>query len=174
MWSPYWEHVKEGWEHRDEPNVLFLFYENFIKVQNIYSIYLTWTRSINRLISLSQDLPGNILKISKFLNKPVNDANLRRLVEHLKIDNFRNNDSVNLRSVVESGFGNANGSSFIRSGKVTADEWPAEYTPEVAARAEKWFQKNLRETTLMFPKWINLSFHIAVFAIKFLIENIWQ
>lgn len=32
LWSPYYEHVKEGWEHRFTPNVLFMFYEDMSKV----------------------------------------------------------------------------------------------------------------------------------------------
>lgn len=32
VYSPYWEHVKEGWEVKNHKNVLFLFYEDLIKV----------------------------------------------------------------------------------------------------------------------------------------------
>lgn len=31
-WSPYWEHIKEGYAHRHEPNVLFMYYEDMNKV----------------------------------------------------------------------------------------------------------------------------------------------
>lgn len=31
-WTPYWSHIDEGWEHRFEPNVLFMFYEEMNKV----------------------------------------------------------------------------------------------------------------------------------------------
>lgn len=31
-WTPYWEHIKEGWNMRHEENVLFIFYENMNKV----------------------------------------------------------------------------------------------------------------------------------------------
>lgn len=33
MWSPYWEHVKTAWAIRHKPNILFLFYEDLIKVR---------------------------------------------------------------------------------------------------------------------------------------------
>lgn len=33
-WAPYFENVNEGWELRTAPNVLFLFYENIMKVRN--------------------------------------------------------------------------------------------------------------------------------------------
>ena len=32
IWSPYWNHVKEGWDLRHNPNLLFLFYEDMKKV----------------------------------------------------------------------------------------------------------------------------------------------
>lgn len=33
-WSPYWEHIKEGYAHRHEPNVLFMYYEDMNKVSS--------------------------------------------------------------------------------------------------------------------------------------------
>lgn len=35
---PYWSHLKEGWEHRHEPNVLFMFYEDMNKVRDLIFI----------------------------------------------------------------------------------------------------------------------------------------
>lgn len=41
VFSPYWEHIKEGWEARHKKNVLFLFYEDLISVSNsIYVFFL--------------------------------------------------------------------------------------------------------------------------------------
>lgn len=86
----------------------------------------------------------------------MNEENLKRLVEHLKIDNFRNNPSVNLKVVTETSLATAaasSDSSFIRVGKVSGRGWQKEYTPELIARAEKWIEQNLRETTLRFPEY---------------------
>ena len=35
--GPWFEHVNEFWEIRDEENLLFLFYEDLLKVNNIYT-----------------------------------------------------------------------------------------------------------------------------------------
>ena len=35
-WSPYWKHLKEAWENRDHPNLLFLFYEDLQLVSITY------------------------------------------------------------------------------------------------------------------------------------------
>lgn len=32
FWGPYFEHVLEAWEKRSHPNMLFLFYEDMIRV----------------------------------------------------------------------------------------------------------------------------------------------
>jgi hypothetical protein len=31
-WSPYWEHIHEAWEMKENSNLLFLFYEDLVKV----------------------------------------------------------------------------------------------------------------------------------------------
>lgn len=31
-WTPYWEHIKEGLEFKEHPNVLFMFYEDINEV----------------------------------------------------------------------------------------------------------------------------------------------
>lgn len=33
FYAPYFEHINEGWQHRSAPNVLFMFYEDMIKVR---------------------------------------------------------------------------------------------------------------------------------------------
>jgi hypothetical protein len=40
-WAPYWSHVIEGWDHRQHPNVLFLFYEEMNKVTQDYIVIRT-------------------------------------------------------------------------------------------------------------------------------------
>lgn len=55
FWSPFFEHVLEAWEKRSHPNMLFLFYEDMIRVGiehlqyihnylPIYSIYIFCTQ----------------------------------------------------------------------------------------------------------------------------------
>ncbi|XP_063822181.1 luciferin sulfotransferase-like [Ostrinia nubilalis] len=37
-WTPYFEQVKEAWDKRDHPNMLFLFYEEILEVRRVMSI----------------------------------------------------------------------------------------------------------------------------------------
>lgn len=99
-----------------------------------------------------QDLPATILKVAKFVEKSVSDDEIERLVQHLSIENFRNNTSVNQRELVECGVMNPREQSFVRNGKASMNGWQREYTPEIANRVQAWVAKNLEDTTLRFPE----------------------
>ncbi|KAJ8722516.1 hypothetical protein PYW07_003696 [Mythimna separata] len=123
--TPYFEHVKEAWEKRDDPNMLFLFYED-----------------------LSKDLPASIRQVADFLGKQLNEEQMNRLCDHLSIENFKNNKSVNYEDLRDSGV-LANGETFIRKGK--AGGWRAYFDDEMTQQAERWIEDNLLDTDLRFP-----------------------
>lgn len=91
--------------------------------------------------------------MAKFLNKSINDDQIERLVQHLSIENFRKNTSVNLRELVECGVMNPREQSFVRNGKASLNGWQKEYTPKIAARVQAWIEKHLEDTTLRFPEY---------------------
>lgn len=128
-WSPYWEHIKEGWQRRFESNVLFMFYEE-----------------------MNKDLPTTIRKVAKFLDKQINDEQIEQLTNHLSIENFRNNPSINLHELRRIKVLNSSEQSFVRNGKSMLKGWQKEYTPEIAERVEAWIAKNLQNTTMRFPE----------------------
>ncbi|XP_069365735.1 uncharacterized protein [Maniola hyperantus] len=92
VWSPYFGHVLEAWEKRNHPNMLFLFYEDMIK-----------------------DLAGAIRRVASFYGKALSEEQINRLVDHLDIDNFRKNKSVNMQELKELGIFTSDG-DFIRKG----------------------------------------------------------
>jgi hypothetical protein len=55
-----------------------------------------------------------------FLNKRLTDEQIERLVEHVKVDNFSKNKSVNLNMEIESGLINE-GHSFVRKGSTSTN-----------------------------------------------------
>ena len=127
-WSPYWTHVKDAWSKRNLPHVLFIFYEE-----------------------MQRDLPRTIKNIGEFLGKPVQERDLPGLVDHLSIENFRKNCSVNMCEGQELGIlqsSYADG-SFIRNGKNGG--FTEKFTPELARRADLWIEENLKDTDLRFP-----------------------
>ncbi|KAL0894133.1 hypothetical protein ABMA27_014170 [Loxostege sticticalis] len=125
-WTPYFEHLKEAWDKRNHPNMLFIFYEDLLK-----------------------DLPEAVRRVAKFLNKPVNDEQLERLCNHLNFHNFKNNKSVNNEPMREFGF-LAENESFIRKGK--AGGWRDYFDEKMAAQAQRWIDDNLRGTDLRLPQ----------------------
>ncbi|CAK1581654.1 unnamed protein product [Parnassius mnemosyne] len=125
-WTPYFEHLKESWEKRHHPNMLFLFYEE-----------------------LSKDLPTAIRRVADFLGKTYTTEQIDKLCDHLNIDNFKNNKSVNYDLMRELGILISNEQSFIRKGK--AGGWRDYFDEEMTIQADKWMAKNLRDTDLRFP-----------------------
>ncbi|KPJ21606.1 Sulfotransferase 1C4 [Papilio machaon] len=125
-WTPFFEHLKEAWQLRNHPNMLFLFYEE-----------------------LSKDLAACARRIAKFLNKEVTEEQIEKLCDHLKIDNFKKNKSVNLKDMQQIGVFSTKG-SFIREGKVGG--WTKYFDEAMTQQAEQWIEENLRDTDLRFPQ----------------------
>ncbi|CAG9856751.1 unnamed protein product [Phyllotreta striolata] len=125
-WAPYWEHIKEGWNRRNENNVLFLFYED-----------------------MNKDLKQTIAKVSDFLEVSYSDREISKLAEHLRIDNFKNNKSVNKSDLRDLGILLSNEESFIRTGK--SGGWRSYFDDELNREADEWIQKNLRAFDHSFP-----------------------
>lgn len=98
-------------------------------------------------------MPETVSKVATFLNKFPSDQEVKRLAEHLDIENFRKNGSVNRADfkMDDLDLANPNEQLFIRTGE-TSDDLPNEYTPQIAERFKAWYEKNLRETTLRFPE----------------------
>lgn len=67
FWS-MWENVRSWWEIRHLPNVLMLHYAQ-----------------------LKQDLPGQMRRIAKFLEVPIDEANWDAIVEHCTFDYMKRN-----------------------------------------------------------------------------------
>lgn len=100
----------------------------------------------------TQDLPGTIRKVAKFLNKTLTDEEVEKLTDYLRIENFRNNPAVNQHELREVNILKSNEQGFVRNGKTTVKGWQKEYTPEIAARLEQWMNKNLEQTDFRFPE----------------------
>ncbi|KAF4516782.1 hypothetical protein B566_EDAN004621 [Ephemera danica] len=133
-WCPYWEHVREAWQLRDHPNLLFLFYEDLVK-----------------------NMSKTIQRIADFLGKSINEAQVSKIHgldgTGNNIENFRLNPSTNLDSEALPGLRVEGEQNFIRKGEI--DSWREEgFTSELTARADKWVQENLASIPgLSFPEY---------------------
>lgn len=124
---PYWTHLEEGWSRRNEPNVLFMFYEDMCK-----------------------DFPATIRKVAEFLGKQLDDEQIAKLGDYLSITNFRNNPAVNGVELREVHILKTGEQGFVRRGKTGG--WQEEFTPELMDRANRWIQQNLKNTDMRFPE----------------------
>ncbi|XP_058805332.1 sulfotransferase 1C4-like [Phymastichus coffea] len=123
-WSPYWEHLKEGWKHRHDPNFLFLFYEE-----------------------MNHDLLAASKRVAKFLGKSYTDEQYEKLVDHLTFSNLQNNKMVNLtRDATKILFKK---DTYMRQGKSQA--WHSMFSPKLNEQANDWIRENLKDTDIEFP-----------------------
>ncbi|KAF4516723.1 hypothetical protein B566_EDAN008412 [Ephemera danica] len=114
--GPYWEHLREAWELRDHPNMLFHQYEDSIR-----------------------DVKTAIRKFSAHLGKNLTDEQVQQVADHIHIDNFKKNKSVNFDDKM---FAMTKGKGeFVRKGK--SGNWKDHFTPELNARADKWIAENI-------------------------------
>lgn len=124
---PFWSHLEEGWHKRNDPNVLFLFYENII-----------------------QDLRKTIEQVATFLGKHLNEVEISKLENHLKIENLKNNESVNGTNILNQvGIGVSYEQGFIRNGKIYGND---DLTEELSNKIDQWVEDNLTFLNIKFPK----------------------
>ncbi|XP_046965022.1 luciferin sulfotransferase-like [Vanessa cardui] len=124
--TPYFQHLKECWEKRHHPNMIFLFYEE-----------------------LSKDLRNVINRVSKFLGKNFTEQQIDQLCDHLSYDNFKINKSINCDEIRELGLQIPGKANFIRNGKT--GNWRDYFDDEMTAEADKWISDNLKDTDFRFP-----------------------
>lgn len=119
--GPYWEHVLNAWSHRNDENVFFIFYEN-----------------------LKVETEQTLRKLADFLEKPISDDDLPKLLDHLEFKNFKSNPSVNYRI---NDIHSENG-GLVRRGEIGGNP---EMTAEIAKKFDDWISENLKDSDLRFP-----------------------
>jgi hypothetical protein len=123
-WSPYFEHIKDGWSHRHDENVLFIFYED-----------------------LMADLEGSLRQLACFLEKPLKDEDLPKLLDHLSIKNFKNNPAINGKDLIDVKILAKDAQGFVRLGSSVKN---CELTTEMAEKIDKWIEENLKDSDFRF------------------------
>lgn len=91
------------------------------------------------------DLKNSLKKLADFLDRPLSENDLPELMDHLNIRNFKQNDSVNLKSIKKIGTGEWD---IIRRGRVGGNP---EMTAEIIEKIDGWTETQLKGTGLKFP-----------------------
>ncbi|XP_069695754.1 luciferin sulfotransferase-like isoform X2 [Periplaneta americana] len=126
--APFWPHILNFWNRRDDPNVLFLKFED-----------------------LKKNLPEAIKKTADFMGKDLNEEQLKLLTDHLSFASMKNNPAVNYEAAIEInkkfGLINADG-HFMRSGQVGG--YKEAMSEKLIAEFDRWTQENIAGTGLSF------------------------
>lgn len=115
------------WQKRDEPNVLFLKYED-----------------------MKKDLPSTIYKCAKFLGVEgcIAHEDVMRMCDHLNFDRMQNNPAVNIESYLNFNRDTEKGPQFIRKGQI--GDWKNYMSNELSDRFDEWTRINTADTGLVF------------------------
>ena len=114
----WFEHMKQAWEVREEDNLEFVWYKD-----------------------LDKDMKEDIRKIANHLGKTMTEDDMKALVKHLDIDQFKANSSVNKTQEMPS---TGDRPSFIRKGIV--GDWKNHFTQEESKEWDSWITSELERT----------------------------
>ncbi|XP_018563774.1 estrogen sulfotransferase-like [Anoplophora glabripennis] len=123
---PYFEHVKEAWEKRNDKNFLFLFYEDTMK-----------------------DKRKTIRMIADFLGKDLSENEIDKLEDYLSFEKFKNNKTVNHVHMTKIGMADDVG-KFMRRGKPGG--WRELIDEEMEREFNRVMEEKLKGTDLRFPE----------------------
>jgi aryl sulfotransferase len=113
---PFWENVRSWWAIRSLPNVMLLHFE-----------------------ALKRDLPGQMRRVARFLEIPVDESRWETLVEHCTFDWMKRNAAK--AAPLGGAFWDGGGESFIHKG--TNGRWRDVLAPAEAAGYEERARQEL-------------------------------
>lgn len=121
-YSPFLNHNLEFWNHRNDANILFLFYED-----------------------MQQDIVNNIKKVAEFLGRSLTDDEISSIKDHCSFKKMAESKTVGLSS---SDTVTGKGAGFFRKGKV--GDWKNYFSAEQISRLDKKVADVLGESGLSY------------------------
>jgi len=125
FYAPYWDHVYEFWNRRNNENILFIKFED-----------------------LRKDLKSEIKRIAAFLDKGLTDDQVDSLAHHVSFTQMASNPSVNYSHWDDLGLRHKDESTFFRKGIV--GDWKNYLTKEMSDTMDQWIKLNLIDPDLSF------------------------
>ncbi|XP_058118160.1 luciferin sulfotransferase-like [Anopheles ziemanni] len=132
LYQPQIPHTLDFWSIRNEPNVLFIHYEE-----------------------MKRDMAAVLVRASRFLDKSYTKEQLAQLEHHLSFDVMKNNNAANhtilldtMQTLTGRDDGNPSGFRFMRKGKIGSHR--EELTDEYIAKLDTYIQQQLQGTDFRF------------------------
>ncbi|XP_052765710.1 amine sulfotransferase-like isoform X2 [Mya arenaria] len=123
--SPWWLHVRDFWRHRNDKNILFVWYEDIVK-----------------------DMHSTIRKLATHLEVKVNEPDVTKLAEHCSFPNMQENKAINAGWMENTRTLNWKFGGHIRKGIVGG--WRDHVTPEMNTKINTMVQERLGDIALPF------------------------
>ncbi|XP_062609824.1 sulfotransferase 4A1-like [Saccostrea cucullata] len=124
-YSPWSRHVLDFWEIKDQPNVLFLTYED-----------------------LKMDLERSIKRVAIFLQRDLSKEDIQRIAKHCSFVEMKKNPAVNHQWLTDLKYRNPTGAEFLREGRI--GDWQNYLSKEQDERLNVKIALKLRQTGLFF------------------------
>jgi len=123
VYGSYWDHLKDGWKHRNHQNLKFLWYEDIIS-----------------------DLPKIIKEIATFTDKELSDEQITSLADHCHIENFKKNSTVNMKPLLRGIIPDEKWDNFNFIRKGTTGDWKNYFKDEDNLKIwNQWILENNTE-----------------------------
>ena len=124
MYGNYIDHIKPWWQHRSDPNILFLTFED-----------------------MKRDLPSAVRSIAAFIGATdLTDAEVALIAEKTSFEVMKNDDKANYNWSVSQR--HEDGTPFMRKGEV--GDWATHFTEEQSKYLEEVYEKELGSLGLHF------------------------
>lgn len=124
IYGPFWKHVLEFWDHRNDSNVLFLKYED-----------------------LHKDLKKGVKNVAEFLSQNLSDDQISSIAHRCSFNQMAANPASN-HSQWESKIFDSKVSRFMRKGQV--GNWKCHLDDEMSKKIDLWIEANSRHSDLKF------------------------
>ncbi|CAH6886464.1 sulfotransferase 1E1 [Phodopus roborovskii] len=124
MYGSWYDHVKSWWEKRNNPHILFMFYEDMI-----------------------EDIRKEVIKLIEFLGEKPSKELVDKIIQHTSFQEMKNNPYVNFTTLPADCM-NHEISSFIRKGIV--GDWKNHFTVALRERFDEHYEQQMKGCTLKF------------------------
>ncbi|XP_024597378.1 estrogen sulfotransferase isoform X2 [Neophocaena asiaeorientalis asiaeorientalis] len=121
-YGSWYEHTKSWWEKRENPQVLFLFYED-----------------------MKENIRKEVMKLIEFLERKASDELVDKIIKHTSFQEMKNNPSTNYTMLPDEVM-NQKVSPFMRKG--IAGDWKNYFTVALNEKFDMHYEQQMKGSTL--------------------------